>query len=86
MSGVRASRTPKPDSASSQPDKVRARFQGEQNGFIERFNLDIAKRCSTCTLFQALNEVREQTEKWIKEYNEERSHDALADLTPREFY
>ncbi|HYW70570.1 MAG TPA: integrase core domain-containing protein, partial [Pyrinomonadaceae bacterium] len=26
-----------------------------------------------------------QTEKWLKEYNEERPHDALGDLSPREF-
>lgn len=36
-------------------------------------------------VFQTLNEVREQTEKWLKEYNEERPHDALGDMTPREF-
>jgi len=36
-------------------------------------------------VFQTLNEVREQTEKWIKEYNEERPHESLRDLTPREF-
>jgi len=36
-------------------------------------------------VFQTLNEVREQTETWIKEYNEERPHESLRDLTPREF-
>ena len=36
-------------------------------------------------VFQTLNEVREQTEKWLKEYNEERPHDSLGDMTPREF-
>jgi len=30
-------------------------------------------------VFQTLNEVREQTEMWLKEYNEERPHDALGD-------
>ena len=44
-----------------------------------------AKRCSTCSCFKALDEVREQTEKWLKEYNEERPHEALGDLTPREY-
>jgi putative transposase len=29
--------------------------------------------------------VREQTERWLREYNEERPHEALGDLTPREF-
>ena len=33
-------------------------------------------------VFQTLHEVREQTEKWIKEYDEERPHESLRDLTP----
>jgi putative transposase len=36
-------------------------------------------------VFQTLNEVREQTEKWLQEYNEERPHDTLGDMTPREY-
>jgi putative transposase len=36
-------------------------------------------------VFQTLNEVREQTDKWLKEYNEERPHESLGDMTPREF-
>ncbi len=26
-----------------------------------------------------------ETEKWLKEFNEERPHDALGDMTPREY-
>ena len=29
--------------------------------------------------------VVEQTEIWFKEYNEERPHDSLGDMTPREY-
>jgi len=36
-------------------------------------------------VFQTLDEVREQTEKWLKEDNEERPHDALGDMTLREY-
>jgi len=36
-------------------------------------------------VFQSLDEVRDQSKKWIKEYNEERPHESLGDLTPREF-
>ena len=36
-------------------------------------------------IFQTLNEVREQTESWLEEYNEERLHEALGNMTPREF-
>jgi len=35
-------------------------------------------------VFQRLSEVREQTEQWLKEYNEN-DHDSLRDLTPREY-
>ena len=35
-------------------------------------------------VFRTLNEVREITENWIREYNEERPHDGLDDLTPIE--
>jgi len=36
-------------------------------------------------VFRTLTEVREITEKWINEYNEERPHDSLDDLTPYEY-
>ena len=56
-----------------------------QNGFIERFNRSYRQAVLDMYVFQTLNEVREQTEKWLKEYNEDRPHDALGDMTPREF-
>ena len=56
-----------------------------QNGFIERFNRTYREAVLDMFVFQSLDEVREQTEKWLKEYNEERPHDALGDLTPREY-
>ena len=56
-----------------------------QNGFIERFNRSTRQAALDMYAFTTLNEVREQTEKWLKEYNEERPHDALGDLSPREF-
>ena len=36
-------------------------------------------------VFRRLEEVREQTERWIREYNEERPHESLGNLTPREY-
>ena len=56
-----------------------------QNGFIERFNRSYREAVLDMFVFQNLDEVREQTEMWLKEYNEERPHDALGDMTPREF-
>jgi putative transposase len=36
-------------------------------------------------VFSSLSEVRAKTENWMNEYNEERPHDSLGDLTPREY-
>ncbi|MDX6576443.1 MAG: putative transposase [Blastocatellia bacterium] len=56
-----------------------------QNGFIERFNRSYREAVLDMFVFQSLEEVREQTEKWLKQYNEERPHEALGHLTPREY-
>jgi putative transposase len=56
-----------------------------QNGFIERFNRSYGEAVLDMYIFQTLSEVREQTESWLREYNEERPHEALGNLTPREF-
>jgi putative transposase len=56
-----------------------------QNGFIERFNRSYREAVLDMFVFQELSEVREETEKWLREYNEERGHDSLGKLTPREF-
>ena len=36
-------------------------------------------------VFKNLTEVRERTDDWIREYNEERSHDSLNNMTPWEY-
>lgn len=56
-----------------------------QNSYIERFNRTYRDEILNMYLFKTLNEVREITEKWIREYNEERPHDSLGDLTPWEY-
>lgn len=54
-----------------------------QNGFIEGFNRSYREAVLDMFVFQSLEEVRAQTEKWLKDYNEERPHEALGRLTPR---
>jgi putative transposase len=56
-----------------------------QNGFIERFNRSYREAVLDMFVFQELSEVREQTEIWMKEYNEERPHESLGHMTPREY-
>ena len=36
-------------------------------------------------VFKILSEVQAITERWMTEYNEERPHDSLGDLTPVEY-
>jgi transposase InsO family protein len=49
---------------------------------FERFNRSYREAVLDLFVFHSLQEVRDQTEQWLKEYNEERPHDALGDLTP----
>jgi putative transposase len=56
-----------------------------QNGFVERFNRSYREGVLDMYVFKTLEEVRERTETWLADYNEEIPHDALGDLTPVEF-
>lgn len=56
-----------------------------QNGYIERFNGTFRKELLDAYVFFELDEVRELTETWLKEYNTQRPHEALNNFTPREW-
>lgn len=56
-----------------------------QNGFIKRFNRSYREGLLDMYVIQTLSEERESTEVWIKKYNEERPHESLDDLTPKEY-
>jgi len=56
-----------------------------QNSYIERFNRTYRTEVLDMYVFRDLDEVREITRSWIKEYNEERPHQSLGKLTPTEY-
>lgn len=56
-----------------------------QNAYIERFNRTMRNELLDQHLFVRLEDVREASYWWMLEYNEERPHDSLGDLTPVEF-
>lgn len=56
-----------------------------QNGYIERFNGSYRREILDAYLFFNLEEVRQLTESWMEEYNTQRPHEALGNLTPSQW-
>lgn len=56
------------------------------NPFIESFNGSFRDECLNVNWFLSLDDARDKIERWRLEYNEQRTHSALGDVTPREYY
>ena len=56
-----------------------------QNSFVERFNRTFRTEVLDMYVFRDLDEVREISRNWIREYNEDRPHKSLGKLTPLEY-
>jgi putative transposase len=56
-----------------------------QNAYIERFNRTLRNELLDMYLFARLDDVREAVWWWMIEYNEQRPHDSLGELTPAEY-
>ena len=55
------------------------------NRFIESFNGRFREECLNDNWFMSLPHARNIIETWRTEYNTERPHSSLEDLTPQEF-
>ena len=56
-----------------------------QNAFVERFNGIYRDGVLDAWCFMNLTQVREETDRWLKEYNTVRPHESLGDVSPIEF-
>jgi putative transposase len=56
------------------------------NAVIERFFRSLKQECVWLHRFENFEQSKEVIDKWIKQYNEERPHQALNYATPAEFY
>jgi putative transposase len=57
----------------------------QQNAFVESFNGKLRDECLNETLFATLSDAKEELAAWKDDYNHERPHSALGNLTPIEF-
>ena len=56
-----------------------------ENAFIESFNGRLREECLNVNWFMSLNSARRKIEEWRVDFNTERPHSSLNDLTPEEF-
>jgi putative transposase len=57
----------------------------QQNAIVERFNRTYREDVLDANLFFSLEHAVQKTADWIQEYNNERPHEALNNLTPNEY-
>ena len=56
-----------------------------QNAFIERFNGSFRRGVLNRYIFENIDQVREQAQLWMHDYNHHRPHDALGKMSPKKY-
>ena len=60
-------------------------YTPERNGMIERFFRNLKEECVWQHNFRSFAEARQAINRWIEHYNEERPHQSLGYLSPRQY-
>lgn len=55
------------------------------NPYIESFNGSLRDECLNIHWFLSLEDAQDKLDNWRREYNHERTHSSLNDMTPAEF-
>jgi putative transposase len=55
------------------------------NRFVETFNGSLRDECLNVHWFETIDEAKAKIEAWRVDYNENRPHQALKELTPNEY-
>jgi putative transposase len=63
----------------------RSREAHARQAFVESFNGSFRDECLNDTLFSTLVEARTAIRSWKEDYNRQRPHSALGNITPAEF-
>jgi len=75
----------RPNCAAGHRDRFGAVVRPLQNAFVESFNGRLRDELLNETLFRSLWQARRLIAEWQTDYNEERPHTSLGELTPSEF-
>ena len=55
------------------------------NGYVERFNRTFREDVLDMNIFENIHQVKEKTEEFLEDYNNEHPHDSLGNMSPIEF-
>lgn len=66
------------------PQEFVTPYTPEQNGMIERFFRGLKEECVWLGNFCSFEEAKREIDRWISWYNEERPHQSLGYLSPKQ--
>ena len=55
-----------------------------QNSYVERFNRSYREGVLDAFIFESIEQIRQETQYWMDDYNHHHPHESLGDITPME--